>query len=227
MPLVFQRIMDWLLSILLAGISSFVATNLDDIIVLMVFFSQAHRQFNNRQIILGQYLGFTLILLASLPGLLGGMLIPRPWLGLLGLIPILIGIQQWREITQKDQSIQTVVAPNPSASQSPFIGNFFKKLLRFKICQVAAITVANGGDNISIYLPLFANSNWASFSIIIAIFYIMIGVWCLIAYGLTRRPLIAKILTRHGHYITPFVLMILGIFILLESKSYQLLPKLS
>lgn len=219
--------MNWLLSILIVGISSFIATNLDDILVLMVFFSQSQRQFNNRQIILGQYLGFTLILLASLPGLLGGMLIPKPYIGLLGLIPILIGIHQWQKIYQKDKDIQTVISPPQSSSKSSFITHFFKILLSFKIFQVAAITIANGGDNISIYLPLFANSNLLTFTILMTTFYLMIGVWCLIAYHLSRRPLIAKVLTRHGHHITPFLLIGLGIFILWQSKSYQLLPNLS
>jgi len=53
------------------GIIAFVATNIDDIIILLLFFSQLNTQFRCRHIFLGQYLGFTAIIIASLPGFLG------------------------------------------------------------------------------------------------------------------------------------------------------------
>jgi cadmium resistance protein CadD (predicted permease) len=79
---------------MLDSLVSFIATNIDDIIVLMLFFSRLNPNFRPRHIILGQYIGFSLIILASLPGLLGGLIIPTTWIGLLGFLPIVIGIKQ-------------------------------------------------------------------------------------------------------------------------------------
>jgi cadmium resistance transport/sequestration family protein len=213
--------MNWLLGILIAGITSFIATNLDDILVLMVFFSQPKRQFSNWQIICGQYLGFTIILLLSLPGLLGGLFIPKEWIGLLGFIPIFMGIKQWQNFNQDNAGIPDVTLSLPAANP-PHFSYILKAILSSKICQVAAIAIANGGDNISIYLSLFAGGSLSDFGVFVVIFYIMLGFWCFIAYQLTRRPLIAKVLTRHGHHLTPFILASLGIYIILESKVYEL-----
>jgi hypothetical protein len=57
--------MNRLLTVLIISVTSFVATNLDDLIVLTLFFCQVNANFRTRQVVAGQYLGFTLILLAS------------------------------------------------------------------------------------------------------------------------------------------------------------------
>ncbi|PSB56110.1 transporter, partial [Chroococcidiopsis cubana CCALA 043] len=76
------------------GIIAFTATNIDDIIILLLFFSQINVYFRRRHIVFGYYLGLTVIILASLPGYFGGLIVPREWIGLLGLLPIAIGIKQ-------------------------------------------------------------------------------------------------------------------------------------
>jgi cadmium resistance transport/sequestration family protein len=207
--------MSWLFTISFAAISCFVATNIDDLVILTLFFSQVSDRFRPRHIIIGQYLGFTVLILASLPGLLGGLIIPKPWIGLLGLLPIAIGIKQWLD-REEEETIQTVSPNNKFIASLPF------KLLSIQTCNVAAVTIANGGDNVGIYIPLFASSNLLSFAITLIIFYSLIAVWCLVAYLLTRQTSLAKLLSRYGDAIVPFVLIALGLYILTESKSYQL-----
>ena len=74
------------------------------------------------------------------------------------------------------------------------------------------------------YLPLFASNDLPSLAVILAVFSVMVGVWSYVAYRLTRQRAIAKILTRYTQAIVPFVLIGLGIFILIESGTYRLLP---
>jgi cadmium resistance protein CadD (predicted permease) len=90
---------------------------------------------------------------------------------------------------------------------------------------VAAVTFANGGDNIGIYVPLFARSNLASLGVILGVFAIGIALWCFLSRQLTRQPLVAKTLTNYGHQIVPFVLIVLGIFIFVDSGTYELFKK--
>lgn len=216
--------MAWFFTALAAGITSFVATNIDDIIILMIFFSQVSDRFRTRHIIIGQYLGFTALILASLPGIFGGLIVPKAWIGLLGLVPIVIGVKQLLSRDNDEVEIQAVSsAPNPSGSDKSIL-NSLVNLLSAQTYNVAAVTVANGGDNIGIYVPLFASNSLLSVAVILGVFYLLVGVWCLIAYLLTRHPVVAKVLTRYGHAIAPFVLIGLGIFILIESGTYRLLP---
>ena len=57
----------------------------------------------------------------------------------------------------------------------------------------------------------------------IAVFYVLLGVWCLAGYLITRQPAIARLLSRYGHVVMPLVLIGLGIFIVLESGTLSLL----
>jgi cadmium resistance transport/sequestration family protein len=187
--------------IIATAITTFAATNLDDILVLMLFFGQVDQRLRPKHIWIGQYLGFSLLILASLPGFFGRFLIPRPWLGVLGLLPIAIGLSS----LFKESAPQTISLE--ALERKP---RFF---LAPQIYQVAAVTIANGGDNIGIYVPLFANSTPTSLVLTLAIFLIMIAVWCVIARSLSRHSAIAPFLTNYGDRIVPFVLIGLGIYI--------------
>src|SRR3712207_1916009 len=76
------------------GITAFIATNIDDLVILLLFFSQVSATFRRRHIVIGQYLGFAALVIASLPGFFGGLVLPRHWIGLLGLVPIAFGISR-------------------------------------------------------------------------------------------------------------------------------------
>lgn len=91
---------------------------------------------------------------------------------------------------------------------------------------MAAITLANGGDNIGIYIPFFASLSWLGLWIVIIVFLVLVAVYCAIAYYLTRHPVVGKIIAHHGQKIVPFVLINLGIWIIWNSKSYELLKLL-
>jgi cadmium resistance transport/sequestration family protein len=202
----------------IAAMTAFAATNIDDIVILMLLFSQVNESSRPRHIVVGQYLGFAVLLLACLPGFFGGMVISKPWIGLLGFVPIAIGISHLRDKAANEADIQTINQSSPKLAP-------LTRLLHPQVFQVAAITVANGGDNIGIYVPLFASSDLISLGIILIVFAVLIGVWCAVAYQLTRHQAIAPILTRYAKRIVPFVLIGLGLYILLENGSYQLLSK--
>ena len=216
--------MNWLATAIIAGITSFVATNIDDIVILMLFFAQIDSTFRPRHIAIGQYLGFTALVVASLPGFFGGLILPKAWIGLLGLLPIAIGLSHLVNRDGDEQEVQGVAKEFKDQEKK---SSFWSKIRNFippQTFNVAAVTIANGGDNIGIYLPLFAGSDGASLAVILTIFFVLIGVWCYIAYLLTTHPAIAKVLTRYGKAIVPFVLIGLGIFILIENGTYRLLP---
>lgn len=226
--------MGWIAGAIIAGITSFAATNIDDIVILMLFFAQVNAKFRRRHIIAGQYLGFTALIVASLPGFFGGLIVPRAWIGILGLVPLAIGISRLVNREKDAEEVQAVsgefisipdrVSHRTASAPINTIISTLASLLHPQTYNVAAVTFANGGDNIGIYVPLFANSNLASLGVILGVFFLLIGVWCYIAYLLSRQPAVAHVLTRYGHALVPFVLIGLGIFILIESGTYRLLP---
>lgn len=195
------------------GITAFTATNLDDILILMLFFSQANHLFRRRHIVTGQYLGFSALVLASIPGFFSGMLVPQTWIGMLGIVPIAIGVS--RLFSREEKSDEDPVLES-SEIISPLTG-----FLSPQTYGVAAITFANGGDNIGIYVPLFASCTWESLMLILGVFFSLVGIWCYIAHQLTRIPSIAETLTHYGGQLVPFVLIALGGMILFESHTLE------
>jgi cadmium resistance protein CadD (predicted permease) len=144
--------MEELITAISTGITAFTATNLDDLLILSLWFSQINNNFRTRHIIIGQFLGFSVLVIASLPGFFGGLILPDHWIGLLGLAPITIGLNSWlNQDSDESEEDNNMVTQRESSPFSSFLSP--------QTYSVAAITVANGSDNISIYVPLFANSD--------------------------------------------------------------------
>lgn len=202
--------MNELLTAILTGFTAFTATNLDDIVILLLFFSQVNAAFRRRHIIAGQYLGFAALVFASLPGFFGRLIFPPEWIGMLGILPIAIGIGRLLNADTDESEELEAGQSEPSA---------FSSCLSPQTYSVAAVTVANGSDNISIYVPLFASSTLENLVVILGVFFTLVGVWCYAAYRLIQMRAIADSLTRYGNHLVPFVLIGLGVAILVQSGT--------
>jgi cadmium resistance transport/sequestration family protein len=201
---------------LLVGISAFVATNIDDIVILLILFSQINSSLRLRHIVAGQYLGFAVLIITSLPGLFGGLIIPPNWIGLLGLIPIAMGISS---LINQEENEPVEVTLATSEYQDTKTTSWFNA----QTYKVAALTIANGSDNISVYIPLFASSNIINFIIIMAIFFILVGIWCYVAYKFTYQTKLANLLKQYSNYVLPIVLISLGGTIILKTQALNLI----
>ncbi|MEH1817571.1 MAG: cadmium resistance transporter [Nostoc sp.] len=204
--------MNELLTAITTGAITFIATNIDDIVILLLFFSQTNPNFRPKHIVTGQFLGFTVLLILSLPGLFGGLVFSKSWIGLLGLLPMSIGISS---LVNREEDSAKEVIDTTEADEASIITNFFSP----QVYSVAAVTIANGSDNISVYIPLFSTCNLEIFLVIIGLFFLLLGVWCYAAYKLTNNRVIADILTRYVNNLVPFVLIGLGTFIVLKSEA--------
>jgi cadmium resistance protein CadD (predicted permease) len=192
------------LGLVAIGVAAFAATNIDDIFVLMIFFSSL--SFPVRHIILGQYLGIGLLITISAVGSLISLVVPTYDIGLMGIVPIIIGVKHLMEIRRKDNSpSRQVIQDKRNRSYLSFL-------------SVAAVTFSNGGDNIGVYIPLFSKYNTLSqITALTAVFITMTAVWCIVAYYFVNHPLVASRIRYTGNVILPFVLIGLGIYILIES----------
>ncbi|TAE58897.1 MAG: transporter [Nostocales cyanobacterium] len=212
--------MNDLLVSIITGVVAFGATNIDDLLILLVFFAQVDDNFRPWQVVLGQYLGFTVLIILSLPGLFGGLILPANLIGLLGLIPIAIGINI---LVNYEVDISAEILPQPTPNSSSNEGFFFNT----NIYTVAIITVANGSDNISIYIPLFSSIKLDIFFIILALYFCLLMGLCYVGYKLTHQRKIAQFLTEYGSYFVPFVLMGLGVVIIYKSQALGLVKLLA
>jgi cadmium resistance protein CadD (predicted permease) len=88
--------------------------------------------------------------------------------------------------------------------------------------SVAAVTFANGGDNIAVYVPVFATAGTDGLVVYVVVFLVLVGVWCAVGRYFATRQRVAQALARWGHLVLPVVLVALGLTILLEGGVFGL-----
>jgi cadmium resistance protein CadD (predicted permease) len=186
-------------SLAVLSTGAFISTNLDDLFLLVGFFSD--RSFPRGHVFAGQILGMAAIVAISLATASAALAISPAHIGLLGVAPIVIGIGKLLRLGKTDEEEQ------PAA-----VG----------VVQVAAITIVNGGDNIAAYTPIFATQTPQEIIATVAIFAALTILWCFAAWWLVRHTILGKPLRRYGHVILPFILIGLGLLILYRSGAFRL-----
>jgi cadmium resistance protein CadD (predicted permease) len=199
-------------SIVGIGTTAFVATNIDDLFILIAFFANSHR-FPLPQIVLGQYAGMGALLALGTVGSLIALIVPNNLIGLIGIFPIAIGIKELLELLKNDNNNE-----EESANHQPPPNRRRRRSTAYlPFLTVAAVTFS-GGEEIGVYTSVFAAYNEV-YEIIIIVFVVMVltGVCCMVAYHLVNHPLIATRVKRIGTIALPFILIGLGIYILAEA----------
>ena len=194
-----------LLTVVGLAVAAFVATNIDDILLLAVFF--ADRTLRPSGVLLGQFIGIGSLTFLSAAAALLTVSIPSAWIALLGLLPLGLGIRGLLGLlrgTEGEEEEDQARRPLDSSSQYQWL-------------SVAAVTVANGSDNLGVYVPLFSREpSWIPVYVIV--FTLMTAVWCAAGYGLVNHPLVGARVRQYGHVLLPFVLVGLGLLILWDAR---------
>lgn len=246
--------MEWFLATLQIALAAGLATTFDDNVYLTGFFGAVNRQLQPRHIVVGELLGFTVLLAISLMGYAMGLALPRSVLGLLGLLPILIGgralvaqVHSWRQPPDPltsglasgsapgrfanhsaPQAVKSAANPAMRQLAASTVHGFAVIRPSWLTClgeaqtyRVSMVTIANGSNNLSIYIPLFASVSLAKIVVMIPVFYALIATWLLLSFRLTRAPFVALALNRYMPNLFPFLLIWLGLRILLDSGSLR------
>ena len=197
------------LTSVLQAMGLFAATNIDDIIVLSLFFARgAGQRGTTARILAGQYLGFAGILGAAVLVTIGaGAFLPPAAIPYFGLIPLGLGLwaawQAWRGDDDDDDEAKV-------AGKKVGVGT------------VAGVTFANGGDNIGVYTPVFLSVEPLAVVAYCVIFLALVAVLVALARFVATRPPIAEVLERFEHILFPIVLIGLGIVILVSGGAFGL-----
>jgi cadmium resistance protein CadD (predicted permease) len=180
------------------AVSAFVATNIDDFVLLIALFGG--RRLKSANIVIGQMVGIGLLVLISGVAALAALSIPPGWINLLGIVPLAIGIRgaiTW--FKRADDVVDDMTLSTPFGQS--------------EVLTVASLTVANGGDNLAVYIPLFASSA-AAIPLYAAVFAAMTLLWCLIGKLFVSHRTVASLVKRYGEVFVPVILFVLGLRIL-------------
>jgi len=201
--------MESLVALLGLAIVLFASTNIDDVFVLLGFFSDP--KFRARDIVIGQYAGIATLFGVSVASSLLSLVVPRAYIGLLGIAPILIGAKKLIELSRERDGTKKGLEYSHHAGVCG------------RTATVALVTMANGGDNIGIYTPSFAIRSGYEIAVIALVFAVMTAFWCFLAHWMVNHPKLGAPIRRYGHRVAPVVLIGLGILIIYEAGSLQML----
>jgi len=179
-----------------ASIIAFAATNIGDLIVLMLFF--ADQRFQPWQVVLGQYLGVSAVIGLCLLGAGPASHLPHMLIRALGIVPIAVGLHK---LLSRPMDEEQKRVPRKSSSAA-------------KVFAVAGISFADCSDDLAVFTPLYVRSRAGEKVLITLVFLVLIGAWCGVARFLTRNRTLGTRIRRIGDLIAPYALIGLGLFIM-------------
>ena len=185
-------------------------TAVDLLIILMLFFAKRKSRKDIINIYLGQFLGsVSLILLSLLFAFVLHYIPSKGILGLLGLIPIFLGL---KVLFLGDSDGEAIAKEG------------LRKDNKNLIFLVAMITFAScGADNIGIFVPYFITLNLADLIVALLTFLVMIYLLVFSAQKLAQVPSVGETLEKYSRWFIAVVYLGLGIYILIENNSFDML----
>ena len=178
------------------AIATFISTNIDDIFLLMFLFAQTDARKDKWSIVIGQYLGSSILLALSILGASGLSLIMEENARLLGVFPILIAFKTIMEDKYGKKNEED------AKDKSSFL------------LTTAGLAIANGGDNLGILIPLFAQYKAKEITITVIIFMLLMGLWCFFGYKAACWPALRDFIRKYRTITVFTVLAVIGFWIL-------------
>ena len=185
-------------------------TAVDLLIILMLFFAKRKSRKDIINIYLGQFLGsVSLIFLSLLFAFVLNYIPSKEILGLLGLIPIFLGL---KVLLLGDSDGEAIAKDG------------LRKDNKNLIFLVAMITFAScGADNIGVFVPYFTTLNLANLIVALLTFLVMIYLLVFSAQKLAQVPSVGETLEKYSRWFIAVVYLGLGIYILIENNSFDML----
>ena len=185
-------------------------TAVDLLIILMLFFSKRKSRKDIINIYLGQFLGsVSLILLSLLFAFVLHYIPSKEILGLLGLIPIFLGL---KVLFLGDSDGEAIAKEGLRKDNKNLI--FLVAMITFVSC---------GADNIGIFVPYFITLNLADLIVALFTFLVMIYLLVFSAQKLAQIPSVGETLEKYSRWFIAVVYLGLGIYILIENNSFNTL----
>lgn len=187
----------------------FVSCNIDGLLLLMVLLCTP--AFPVKSVLVAQFLSQSILILISVALARLALTISPAYIGLAGLLPITLG-------TLKLFDRHRLRCEEPADQQSSATG----KMPYHAVGSATVLSLSNGGDNLSVYVPVFTVHPPSVVLFMSIVFLVMTAIWCFIAWYLAHHPLIGRVISQYSQALLPWNMIALGIYVLSGSVRHLL-----
>lgn len=193
---------------LLTALTSYIGTTSDYFVVLLLLFAQFRTQPQRQAIMWGAYLGNALLVFVAVAIALLLKRVPEEWvLGLLGFVPIAMGLQKF--FSSKDEGEEVAEK----------LARLDKRKIVMTVIGLTAVTC--GADNLALYIPYFTMANFAYLPAILVIFIIVLTVVIYLAKKFTDFAPVHRLVNKYGDWIQLIIYVLLGSYVLFDAGTIQ------
>ena len=188
--------------------SSFIATNLDNLLLLVVL--QGANRRRRTLVLVGYLTSAVLVVLVSAIGVMIGEILDAGLVGYLGLVPLLLGCRMlylaWMSEHDTQEEVETM---SSETAAGLWLGT-------------TGLMMGNSGDSIAVLLPLLADTNKAGEWLIVVIYLAVALLWAALAGLISGQRHLALRLELGGEKIVPWIMIGVGLYILLDTATDNL-----
>jgi len=183
----------------------FAGTNVDDMVIISLLSAYARqgRPPGHWQIWAGQYVGFGVLIGASVLLGRGLALAPERFLWVLAVVPFGVGAFGLVNVIRSRRNGEEAKEPPPNG-----------------MWGVAAITIVDGGDDLAAYTPFYATIHSGEIAVSIAVFAVAIAIWCAAGRRISRYKWVGDVIEDYGDWILPVTMMLLGVYVLGDTLHF-------
>lgn len=207
--------------------AAFVGTNVDNTVVAMVMVAGAPVE-RARRIAVGQAIGFVVLVVVAIAAAAVLFEFSTAVVGLLGLVPLTIGVRGLVALARRhpdgeaEANAAAGVDGDGDVRKRRWRPHTEQRAVGRSVTAAALVTIAAGGDNLAVYIPLFRVGGAANVGAIVAVFVVgeALVTWVILAGG--RHPKARGAMVRMGHVAVPILLCCVGVLVLVQAGTFSL-----
>lgn len=184
---------------------AFVGTNIDNALVTVAMVAAATPE-KARRIAMGQVIGFAVLVVGAAGTALALFEVPTRAIGLLGLVPLGLGIRGLMALRHAERRLGTT-----------------RRAFGSGVTAAALITIGAGGDNLVVYIPLFRVAGVTSIVATVLVFIVSELLLTIFIMSAGRHPRARVVVTRIGVLATPILYCVIGVLVLFRAGTLSVL----
>ena len=188
---------------LVAG--SFIATNMDNLLILVVLLGANARR--RSAVLLGFICSCITVICVAALGVAVGSMLGAGLIGYLGVIPLTLGCymlyKSWTGQHADDNALDT-----PSNGTEPKIW-----------LSTFVLMLSNSGDSIAVFLPLLAESSRGAILVIVCSYLAMAVLWGGLSYLISGQRELAQRIEHRAEKVVPWIMIGVGVYILMDTAT--------